>query len=326
MIVAFLIALSVVALAGAGLAGFTWRTKRKIESALPPIGRFIEIDGEKIHYLDAGRKAGPPIVMVNGLSGNMLNFSYLLDLLTDEFRVILLDRPGCGYSTRADDRPANLRAQGDFVASFITALSLDRPLLVGHSMGGSISLALALDHPSCIGGLALIAPATHPVSSPPKPFKGLAILSPWLRKIVGWTLATPVALANRDATMFELFAPDPVAPDFATRGGGLLALRPSAFYAASVDMISSGADFPGMVARYPTLTVPVRILYGEGDRILDVETHGYSMPREVPGLLLETIQAGHMIPVTHPEKTADFIRQAASEMTPAPASKESAAL
>lgn len=118
--------------------------------------------------------------------------------------------------------------------------------------------------------------------------------------------------------MFELFSPDPVAGDFPIRGGGLLTLRPNAFYAASVDMISSGSGLSAMVERYPSLTLPVSILFGDGDRILDVGTHGASMQREVPGLRLETIPGGHMIPVTHPEKTADFIRRAARAMAAAP--------
>ncbi len=308
LVLAFLVLLLLVA----ALVGFTWLTARRVEAALPPRGRFIDMDGERIHYVDVGQ--GPPIVLVNGLCGNLLNFDYMLGFLTGEFRVILLDRPGCGYSTRAADAPANLRAQGDFVAKFIAALGLERPLLAGHSMGGSISLAVALDHPQCVSGLALIAPATHPVAAPPAPFRGLAILSPWLRRVVAWTLATPMAIIKRDEAMFELFSPDPTPQDFPLRGGGLLTLRPDAFCAGSLDMVSSNADFPSMVARYPALILPVRILYGEGDRILNPEAHGHSMEREVPGLILETIPGGHMIPVTHPEKTADFIRQAARAM------------
>src|SRR5262245_21622381 len=144
-----------------GLVWFTARTARKVEAALPPRGRFIAIGGERMHYVDTGG-AGPAIVMIHGLAGNLLHFDYALaGRLAGEFRLILVDRPGSGHSTRAAGANASLTAQADAIAKLIGALGLTRPLVVGHSLGGAVALALALDHPDCVGGLALIAPLTH---------------------------------------------------------------------------------------------------------------------------------------------------------------------
>jgi pimeloyl-ACP methyl ester carboxylesterase len=307
---AILAIVALVAVLVGTLVAYAAITARRVEQAIPPQGSFIEINGCTINYLDVG--SGPSIILIHGLAGQILNFNYgLVDRLADEFRVIVLNRPGSGYSTRpAYDKPARLRAQGDLVAKFIATLGLDRPLLVGHSLGGGLSLAVALDHPESVGGLALLAPLTHPMSAPPGPFRDFEIRSKFLRTLVAWTLATPMTNFKRDAVLSVLFGPDPVPEDFATRGGGLLALRPKSFCTTSVDLLASNADLPSMVERYPSMRPPVSILYGTGDQILDYRAHGVAMKEAVPSLNLELIAGGHMLPVSHVEEAADFIRRA----------------
>src|ERR1700761_6076420 len=95
IILAFVVILAVAIL---GLVVFTARTASKVEAALPPRGKFIEIGGERLHYVDRGGMA-PPLVMIHGLGGNLMHFTYALaDHLMSDFRVIMVDRPGCGYS------------------------------------------------------------------------------------------------------------------------------------------------------------------------------------------------------------------------------------
>src|SRR5512141_963154 len=138
--------LLIVAVIVAGLVWFAANTARKVEAAVPPSGQFIEIDDQRLHYVDT-KGAGPAIVLIHGLGGTLGNFTYaLVDKLSGEFRVIAVDRPGSGYSVRPDEAPARLGAQADTLAKFIRALGLKQPLLVGHSLGGALSLAIALDH------------------------------------------------------------------------------------------------------------------------------------------------------------------------------------
>ena len=309
-----LIALLVLgALVVAGLALFTAIIARTVEKAVPPRGQFIEIDGDRIHYVDKGN--GPVIVMIHGLSGQMRNFTHsLLDLLTGEFRVIVIDRPGSGYSVRAPGASARLKVQGDGLAKFIRAMGLKRPLLVGHSLGGAVVLAAALDHPECAGGLALLAPLTQVERSVPAPFVLLAI--PWktLRRIIAWTIATPAGILSGKAALASVFRPDAPPPDFATKGGGLLGLRPRSFYAASSDMMAVGDDLRGMIDRYRSLTIPVGILFGTDDHILSYQKHGVAMKERIAALSLELIPGGHMLPVSAAKKTAEWIAAAARKL------------
>jgi pimeloyl-ACP methyl ester carboxylesterase len=309
-----LVLLAVAAGVVAGLVIFSAWTASRVETALPPRGKFVNIAGARIHYWEKG--AGPPIVMVHGLGGQSGNFAFgVVEKLMDEFRVIAMDRPGAGYSTRESDASAPLRKQAKFVADFIRALGLEKPLLVGHSLGGAISLAVALDYPEAISGLALLAPLTRVPPQVPEPFRPLDIESSFLRAMLARTVGVPMGIVRGPKIVKMIFAPEAVPADFATRGGGLLTLRPSHFYSVSTDLVAADRDLPGMAARYGTIHVPVGILYGTSDGVLDYREHGEAMTREVPGLRLELIEGGHMLPVTRPEATAEFIREEARRVS-----------
>ena len=294
----------------AGLVIFTAVTARRVEQALPPRGQFIEVSGARIHYLDKG--SGPPIVIVHGLGGQMGNFTYaLLERLTDEFRVILMDRPGSGYSRRAPGATGRLTEQAAIVAEFIRKLGLQRPLLVGHSLGGAIALTVALDHPGMMKALALVAPLTHVPKQVPAPFRALDIKSNFLRWLVAWTVATPIGIRRGKAILDAIFSPDPAPADFPIRGGGILGLRPRSFYNTSLELRAVNFDLGEMVARYPSLRLPVRILYGTSDEVLDHAVHGEAMKAESPAVSVELVPGGHMLPISAPDVTAKFIKAAA---------------
>ncbi len=297
-----------------GLVLYTWRIKRRAERTVPPAGRFLEIDGTRIHYVDAG--AGPPIVLIHGLGGQLLNFlPDSLRVLRRDHRVIALDRPGNGYSGRGIGTAPTLAAQAEMVAGFIRALGLHRPLLVGHSFGGAVAMRVALDHPELAGGLALLSPLTHPYDAMPPMFERLAIRSPVMRFLLSWTLVTPGAMRHSDEVMRRVFAPDPVSPAYAVAGGGMLGLRPSSFYATSSDLVAlDPADLARAAERYGTLRIPVGVLFGTGDPILDHRLNGVAIEGRIPGLVLELIPGGHMLPVAAPDRSVAFIGRVAARM------------
>ena len=307
MITVFISLLVLVLLTVGGLVAFSAFIAKRVETAIPPVGRFIEIDGARVHYLDVG--TGDPIVLVHGLAGQIQHLTYsLTEALKGRYRLIFVDRPGAGYSERATGASARLPTQAATVAALIRTLGLDKPLLVGHSLGGAVALATALDHSDVVGGLALIAPLTHPQPTPPKALEGLAIASPTMRRLVSMTLATPVSMRTGRDKLIDIFGPNPVPLDFGTRGAALLGLRPKAFYAASSDLVAVNEDLPSMVGRYPSLRIPIGVLYGINDRILSPAVQGEPMVAAVPGLTLEMIDGqGHMLPITAVDRTAAFL-------------------
>ncbi|NWC47369.1 alpha/beta hydrolase [Pseudomonas edaphica] len=316
MAVEWVVAAGVLVGASALLWGLSAWMTRRIETTVPINGRFVEVDGERFHYVEEGK--GPPLVMIHGLMGSSRNLTYALSgQLRERFRVITLDRPGSGYSSRGAHTAADLPAQARQIAAFIKTLDLDKPLVLGHSLGGAIALALALDHPHAVSGLVLVAPLTHPQLLLPLVFLSLAVRPAWLRRWVSHTLTLPVGLLTKGSVVKGVFAPDTAPPDFATRGGGLLGMRPDNFYAASTEINTVNDHLPDMVKRYPQLTLPIGLIYGARDKVLDFQKHGQALASKVPGLKLQVVEGrGHMLPITATERVVAVVEQIAKRVKP----------
>jgi pimeloyl-ACP methyl ester carboxylesterase len=292
---------------GGGFAIWSAIAARAAERAVPPDGDFVEVPGARIHYVDLGPRDAPVLLMVHGLMGQLRNFTYALtDRLAADYRIVAIDRPGWGHSSIKGRRP-NILEQGRIVVAVADALRLERPVLVGHSLGGAVVLAAALAAPRRFAGLAMIAPLTQPVETAPAQFAGM-VAPAGVREFLSWTLAVPSAVLTGPVVAQAVFAPDLVPLDFATRGGGALSVRPQSYRAGSFEVMNAKPEVAWMAEHYGELALPSAILFGRGDRVLDPAIHGEATAAAIPGCRLERVDGGHMLPVTHPEVTAAFLR------------------
>jgi pimeloyl-ACP methyl ester carboxylesterase len=248
--------------------------------------------------------------MIHGLMGQLRNFSHSFSSRFSDHRVILVDRPGWGHSTIEGPRPG-ITEQAGMIAALIEQLGLQKPLVLGHSMGGAVALALGLDRPELVRGLALLAPLSQPVSTVPKPFAGL-LAPPSLRPAVAWLIAVPAGTMSGALVAQQVFAPDPVPADFATRGGGALSLRPKSYMAGSFEIRGATAEMEKLTARYGSFEVPVAILFGRDDHVLDPASNGEKTAAEIPGATIDLIKGGHMLPVTRAAETEAWLRRVLS--------------
>ncbi len=292
---------------GLGAAAlYTRLATARIEREVPADGAFLDVGGSRLHYVDRG--VGRPIVLLHGLGAQLRNFSYgVADALAADFRVILVDRPGSGYSVPDGDQPGILD-QAAIVAAFVDRLAIDRPLLVAHSLAGAIALGAATHYPGTIGGLALLAPMTQPPGSMPVGLASAIRKGRTARTLFANLLGTPLSRAAYGLRWGKIFAPDAVPPDFAIRGGGALGERPMSVNAALVELASADRDLAAITARYRLLTLPVALLYGRDDQVVDPAIDGKRAVDAIPGATLELTDGGHMLPVSHPEATVAFIR------------------
>jgi len=298
-----------------GLILFASFSNKKAEQYLPPAGQFAKLRHARLHYVDQGQ--GPVIVLVHGLAGNLHNFTYGVSKpLSENYRVISVDRPGCGYSTRDSQADASLEAQADTLIELLDFLNIESAVFVGHSLGGAISLAAAQRHPTRVKTLALIAPLTRlPEGGPSPVFKALDIASPGLRKLIGWTVAIPGTLYRMSASLKIIFGPEKAPSDFAIRGGGIMALKPQTYITASSDLQHVSWSMPEIEAAYSSMNTPVHVLYGREDRILSAKLNGEDLPQRIPGTQLTLVSGGHMLPVTQAALTTQFIAGVAGNAT-----------
>lgn len=288
----------------------TRRIASEAERTVPPIGKFITIDGNRIHYVEKGE--GRPILFIHGLGAQLHQFrSTLFDRL-DGYRLIAIDRPGSGYSERAAGATGALSEQARVVRRFIDKLGLERPLLVGHSLGGAVALTLAVEHPQAISGLALLSPYTHHTAAIAPEFAALHILSPFKRRLIAETVAVPATQKHAEQTLAFVFGPQPAPANYMVEGGGWLGLRPSHFYATSTDIVAIGDDYPRVQKKFADIKVPVGILFGTADRVLDYQKHGVEMVGRIKDLDLELAEGvGHMPQFSAREQTAAFVKRMA---------------
>lgn len=302
-------------------AGVIWHLyirsiAEKAEGQVPRVGKMHKVRGGQLHYLETGKPDGPTLVMLHGLSGQLQHFSYgIAPELEDSFRLILVDRPGCGYSRRDGAEMAPLAEQARMVWELLDDLGVKKPVLVGHSLGGALSLRMAVDRPDDVGALALLCPATQEVGPPEGAFAPLNVPNPIMRRLLAETIVVPAARKQAAETLRIIFAPEPWPEDFITRGGGALGLRPQAFVTASEDVGMMEAAMKAQVPLYKTaLKAPGGVLFGAEDAMLKPDQHGAPMAEH--GFDVETLDgAGHMIPITAPAACADFIRRMAAKAT-----------
>ena len=302
-------------LAVLGIASLVLATQwiaAKAERLVPPVGKFIEIDGNRIHYVDVGE--GRPIVFLHGLGAQLHHFrSTLFGRLDPGYRLIALDRPGSGYSVRASGATGRLPEQAEIVRRFIETMRLEKPLVVGHSLGGAIALTLAVEHPEAISGIALLAPLTHLEDGAREKFGPLYIPSRLLRRVMAHTMAIPTSLRYARPTMEFIFAPQVPPTDYMVAAGGWLGLRPAHFYATSSDVVAIERDLGRIEGRYGEIAKPAGILYGAADRVIDIRTHGEPMQDKIEGLDFEAVDGlGHMPQFVEPERVIAFIERIAA--------------
>jgi pimeloyl-ACP methyl ester carboxylesterase len=141
----------------------------RLEAAHPPAGKFVDVQGVKIHVAELGLARGAPgadpaIVLLHGASGNMEDMRLALgDVLGSTHRVILIDRPGHGWSARPRHVDyASPARQAELVADVLNYLGVKRAIVIGHSWGGACATAYALTFPQRTASLVLIAAPCHP--------------------------------------------------------------------------------------------------------------------------------------------------------------------
>ncbi|WP_043539954.1 alpha/beta fold hydrolase [Salinarimonas rosea] len=296
-------ALGAVALAAGGSALHAWlHTRRVTREMHPPIGRFVEVEGVRLHYVDVGPTDGdpgdaPPILFVHGNGACLEDMlvSGLIDACATRWRCIVPDRPGYGHSSRPSGRPYDPRDQADLLRAFLAELGVERPLLVGHSWGALLSLAMALDHPEAVAGAVLMSGFYYPQERGDVAAMGLPAM-PVVGHLLAWTLGPQTMRRLAPKLYPRLFDPHPIPPRMLADYPFAYGERPGQIRAAAAELAVMRSAAAELMPRYAGCDVPVTLLHGAEDKALPAALHTQRLAAEIPGARVALLPGlGHMV-------------------------------
>ena len=265
----------------------------RVERRWPPQGRFIDIGGARLHVVERGPADAPRVLLIHGASANLREvLPPLIELETDH-RVIAMDRPGYGYSSRPRGSES-LALQARFAAGVLEAIGAGPALIVGQSLGAAVALRLAHDRPELVRGLVLIAPATHPYPGDNVWWARLAA-TPLIGPAFAALFVPFAGPAMAQAGVANTFAPAPVPKTYEEEAGIGLTLRPRAFVASARDVVASKKEFVAQALLYPEISAPTIIITADKDRVVSPKIHARALAGDLPAAeLVIAPGAGHM--------------------------------
>ncbi|NNE86996.1 MAG: alpha/beta hydrolase [Silicimonas sp.] len=309
--------------AALAVAGVSFGLKRadireaQIEARNFPEGQFVNVAGRDVHVVVKGE--GPDLVLIHGAGGSTRDFTMALaDKLADQFRLIIFDRPGHGWTQQIDpehddawtSQSDSPRAQARHLAEAARALGVKNPLVLGHSFGGAVAMGWALEAEAA--GILILSGATMP-------WPGSI---DWQYKVLGSPLGSALvpplvpAVLSQDYvenTLQGVFKPDPVPDDYLSRAGVMMAIRAITLRANNRQVNALRPHVVEMSRDYPKLTMPFEILHGTADKTVYAEIHAEPLAALVADANVTLLDGvGHMPHHIVPDQVIDAIERLAT--------------
>jgi pimeloyl-ACP methyl ester carboxylesterase len=320
-----MIVVSVIAAVAALVAGLTLLTFaacRVINRRHPPRGVFVDTPSGRLHVValdsfDPTAAERPPLVLLHGAGANLEDLRLAIgEKLRRRFRVILIDRPGSGWSERTEEF-VSPKQQAVVLRSALQQLGIDRAIMVGHSWGGALAAAYAVSFPQHVTGLALLAPVTHPFEDRRVDRYSMATI-PAFGLALAYTLVIPIGALILPRTVQSIFSPSPVPSGFIEAAAISLALRPGNFLVNAHNIKALSPCLATTAPRYGEIAVPTVVITGDRDRVLPPSCHSHMIAEAIPGAKLIVMEnTGHMPHHADPELVVaeiEAIAEAASAL------------
>jgi pimeloyl-ACP methyl ester carboxylesterase len=294
-----------------------------VERKYPARGTMVEVEGGSLHVVDLGRRdaAGPPVVMLHGASSNLEVMRQPLgERLARDHRVILIDRPGHGWSTRDRVEDSTPEIQGRMIAEALAKLGVARAIFVVHSWAGALGARMALDQPQTVAGLVMLAPVAYPWPGGVGRYNRIVAV-PVIGPLLAYTITLPLGTLLAEAGAQGVFLPQALPRDFVRNTATSLLLRPREFLANAHDLVTLKAAVAEQAPRYAEIRAPVTIIAGdESDKTVSTRIHSRPLAAAAPNARLIVLPGiGHMIPNVVPDLVIAEVEAMAGAMAPGPA-------
>ena len=276
-----------------------------VQRAYPAQGRVVEVAGGALHIVDIGPRdaAGPPVVMLHGASSNLEVMRQPVgDRLAKHRRVILIDRPGHGWSTRARLEDSTPEIQGRMIAEALEKLGVTSAVFVVHSWAGALGTRIALDYPQSVAGLVMLAPVAYPWPGGVGRYNSI-VSTPVIGPLLAYTITLPLGLLLVEPGARGAFLPQAMPPGYVRNTATPLLLRPREFRANARDLVTLKAAVAEQAPRYAGITAPITIISGdESDKTVSTRIHSRPLAETAPGARLIVLPGvGHMVQNAAPD-------------------------
>jgi pimeloyl-ACP methyl ester carboxylesterase len=274
-----------------------------LQRIYPQQGKSIDVAGARLHVVDLGPReaAGPPVVMIHGASSNLGSMRPLGDLLANNHRVILIDRPGHGWSTRDDLKNATPAMQARMIDEALEKLGVSGAIVVVHSLAGALGARLALDYPRRVAGLVMLAPVAYPWPGGVGWYNKV-VTTPAIGPLLAYTITLPLGLILTEAGARSVFLPQTMPAGFVKDSAAALLLRPREFLANAWDLVTLKAAVVEQAPRYGNIKAPVVVITGDTDTTVSPSIHSRRLAAAVPNAKLIVLPGvGHMVQYAAPE-------------------------
>lgn len=302
--------------AGVALAAsfFYVRHKTKqVERANPPRGKFIEVDGVRLHYTERGE--GPPLVLLhgNGVYSSDFDTSGLIERAAQNYRVITFDRPGFGYSERPRSTIWTPENQARLLHRALQEIGVEQPIVVGHSWGTMVALEMGLDVPDDVRGLILLSGYYYPSFRLDVPLAAPPAI-PLIGDLMRFTVTPLLGRLLWPLNVKAMFAPVKVAERFRQLPVWMM-LRPKQVRASAAEAALMVPAAMRLSKRYGELKVPATIFAGTQDKIIDPGSNAERLHAELHNSELHLQPGvGHMTHYAHPDEVMKAIDAMAAQV------------
>jgi pimeloyl-ACP methyl ester carboxylesterase len=302
--------------AAAVLGASAWishRMVRRAQLAHPARGSFVLVDDVRLHFTVHGQPRNPPLVLLhgNGASAEEMALSGLVEAAAERYRVYVIDRPGYGHSDRPPHRSFTPDAQAALLLHALRLLGVRQPVVMGHSWGALVALAMALREPAALRAVVLASGYYTPSLRLDTAWLSLPAV-PLLGSLMRRTLSPLIGRLLWPLMLRRIFAPAEVPKRFLREYPVWLSLRPLTLKASAAEAAMMPLQAARLRPREKELAVPVVVVAGEQDRLVMTGWQSRRLAQRVPDATLRTVPgAGHMVHHTATRQVLAAIDEAA---------------
>jgi len=283
-------------------------TYGRLPSEPKPTGSFMQVGALRMHYIERPG-SGTPVVLIHGLPGTAQDFDAVTPLLAGH-RTIAIDRPGFGYSSGGY---VSFDRQLSGIHALLSRLNVIRPILVGHSYGGTVALGYAERYPGETRGLVLVDAAAAGVHlgafDEAQARLVQALQLPVVRQIANATFGQLLLSVSANQGDSKAFDPQPVNSGHHHR---LLAINMTHgnLEAFAGEQLAANGVISNIDQRLRMIATPVVVIEGDHDQLVE-PMFARRLAASLPDAHLVMVSGGHMVPYTHPATIAAAVSELA---------------